>query len=172
MSKQTTYTLYKIYSENCLLYIGRTKRPLHMRLRGHFFKAPMHRGINIECVTKIEYATFPTEADMFLYEIYYINKCKPPLNRDDKAEDQLTVRLPEVPFWEYDCWLMGKWREEIFRRDVEDEEKQRLKFQIEKEKREKRKEIFSCKGLSDKQKMEAWWEWLVEYYEPVRNGLL
>jgi len=108
-----SFILYKIYYDFGVAYLGRTKQNLQSRLRGHFFSKPMHRTIAINLVTKIEYATFPTEADMFLYEIYYINKYKPPLNVDDKAHDDLTINLPPVEFAEFDCKLLKKWAEKL-----------------------------------------------------------
>ena len=170
-SKQKIFCLYKIYSDNCLLYVGRTKQPLQQRLHGHFFKKPMLREINIECVTKIEYALLPTEADLNLMEIYYINKLKPPLNRDDKAPDQLTIELPELEFQEYEYKLMDKWRKEIHERDELDAEKRRQKAQLELERQRKRREIFGCEDLTPEEKTEQYTWWLENYYEPIRNGL-
>jgi excinuclease UvrABC nuclease subunit len=95
------------------VYLGRTKQPLQDRIRGHLFKKPMHRSININLVTKIEYALFKTEADMNLYEIYLIILLKPPLNVDDKTNDSLTVTLPEIEFTLFNCHLWDKWIEEI-----------------------------------------------------------
>lgn len=111
--KENKPILYKIYYDGVLVYLGRTKQPLQNRLRGHFFKKPMHRVIDINQVTKIEYAEFPTVADMYLYEIYYINRLKPSLNVDDLAHDAITVMLPEVPFIEYNCKLLERWKNEI-----------------------------------------------------------
>lgn len=165
------FKLYKIYSENCLLYLGRTKQPLKQRLHGHFFKKPMVREINIEAVTRIEYASFTTEADMYLMEVYYINKLKPVLNRDDKARDALTIELPEASFIEYACPLMDKWRNEIRVADEAIAEKRNQKLKLEQEKHDKRKEIFGDENLSLEEKQELWWAWLEEYYEPVRNSL-
>lgn len=105
--------LYKIYYGDSLVYLGRTKQPLQNRLRGHFFKKPMHRVIDINLVSKIEYAEFKTVADMYLYEIYYINRLKPSLNVDDLAHDEVTVTLPEVQFIKYECKLFERWKEEI-----------------------------------------------------------
>lgn len=105
--------LYKIYYGDNLVYLGRTKQPLQNRLRGHFFKKPMHRVIDINLVSKIEYAEFKTVADMYLYEIYYINRLKPSFNIDDLAADEVTVTLPEVPFIEYKCPLFERWKDEI-----------------------------------------------------------
>lgn len=120
--KEIKPVLYKIYYGEELVYLGRTKQPLQNRLRGHFFKKPMHRIIDINLVTKIEYAEFKTVADMYLYEIYYINRLKPTLNVDDRASDEVTVSLPEVPFIEYECPLFNRWKEEISLKSSEWEE--------------------------------------------------
>lgn len=113
MSASKTHTLYKIYYGDTLVYLGRTNQPLQTRLRGHFFKKPMHRTIDINQVSRIEYAEFPTEADMFLYEIYLINLLKPTFNVDDRAQDNLTIALPEKVFKEFECSLMDKWKSEL-----------------------------------------------------------
>lgn len=107
------YILYKIYYGDHLVYLGRTKQPLQNRLRGHLFKKPMHRVIDISQVSKVEYAMFKTEADMNLYEIYYINLYKPQLNIDDKTRDELTVKLPEVEFEVYNCPNWDKWKRQL-----------------------------------------------------------
>lgn len=112
------FLLYRIFyrnqsGENFIAYIGRTKQLLQTRIRGHLFAKPMHRTISIEQVTRIEYASLQTEADMNLYEIYYILKEKPPLNVDDKTRDGLTVELPELAWAEFEPPLWEKWREEL-----------------------------------------------------------
>lgn len=116
MSKNK-FLLYKIYySGTCgdiVAYLGRTKQPINARLRGHFFKMPMHKMIDIFSISKIEVAECKTEADMFLYEIYYINRFKPALNRDDKAEDELTFTIPELDFQPYNCNLLDKWKNQL-----------------------------------------------------------
>ena len=116
------FMLYKIYystetGKDVLVYLGRTTQPLNARLRGHFFKKPMQRSIDINKVSKIEFAEFSTMADMYLYEIYLINLLKPCLNVDDCAKDQLTFTLPWVDFKEYNCELMDKWRKQINDKD-------------------------------------------------------
>ena len=171
-TKKKEFLLYKIYSENGLLYLGRTNQPLDRRLYGHFFRKPMHREINIECVTRIEYALFPTQADQYLYEIYYINMLKPPLNRDDKARDHLTVSLPHVHFQEYECRLLGKWKQEIREQDRQDELRQSRLRKIEIERREKRKEIYMREDITPEQKQDLFTNWLLNYYEPVRNAMI
>ena len=113
MSKIQGFILYRIWYGDSLVYLGRTKQPLQSRIHGHLFKKPMHRSIAINLVTKIEYAEFPTEADMNLYEIYFINLWKPPLNIDDKCKDELTVHLPDVEWSTFTTPLWDKWIKEI-----------------------------------------------------------
>ena len=73
----------------------------------------MQRKIEIEQVTKIEYTQFSTEADMNLYEIYFILKWHPPLNVDDKTKDFPTVQLPPVKWADFHTHLWDKWKKEI-----------------------------------------------------------
>ncbi len=112
-------TLYKIYYGDTLVYLGRTNQPLQTRLRGHFFKKPMHRLLDLTLVSKVEYAEFQSIADMYLYEIYYINRLKPSLNVDDRARDELSVTLPDVEFVRYDFPLQEKWKCEIAKQNDE-----------------------------------------------------
>ena len=83
------------------------------------FKKPMHRTIFIDQVTKIEYAEFQSEADMNVYEVYYINLYKPSLNCDDKAEDNLHIQLPDVEWKEFTTHLWDKWKSELQQSDDE-----------------------------------------------------
>lgn len=108
MASPKGFILYKIWYGDCLAYLGRTKQPLQARIRGHMFAKPMHRAIDIHNVTKIEYTKLQTEADMNLYEIYFINLYKPPLNIDDKAQDNLTIQLPELKWEEF---IPSKWED-------------------------------------------------------------
>lgn len=107
------FLLYRIWYGEHLVYVGRTKQPLQDRIRGHLFAKPMHRTIAIGQVTKIEYAAFVTEADMNLYEIYFILKWHPPLNVDDKTRDYPTVELPDVVWTEFKTPLWEKWVNEL-----------------------------------------------------------
>lgn len=113
------FILYRIWYGDTLIYLGRTKQPLQSRIHAHLFKKPMHRSISVNLVTKIEYAEFPTEADMNLYEIYFINLWKPPLNIDDKCKDELTVHLPDVEWKKFTTPLWDKWKKEIAAIDKE-----------------------------------------------------
>lgn len=119
MNKIQGFILYRFWYGDTLVYLGRTKQPLQSRIHGHLFKKPMHRSISINLVTKIEYAEFPTEADMNLYEIYFINLWKPPLNIDDKCKDELTIHLPDVEWKTFKTPLWDKWEREITVADKE-----------------------------------------------------
>lgn len=114
--KESKFKLYKIYYGDNLVYLGRTKQPLQTRIRNHIFKQPMHRTLFIDQITKIEYAEFNSEADMNVYEVYYINLYKPPLNCDDKAKDRLTINLPEVEWKPFYTDLWNKWKSETAKR--------------------------------------------------------
>ena len=117
----TKYTIYRIWYGDSIVYVGRTKQPLQSRIRGHLFAKPMHRVVAIEQVSKIEYAELDTEADMNLYEIYYILKYKPCLNVDDKTKDTLTVSLPELEWREFYTTLWEKWTNTITEKRTEHE---------------------------------------------------
>lgn len=112
MSKRNIkHILYKVFYStpegDCLVYLGRTNQPIKARLRGHFTAKPMMRKLDPRLVTRIECAELQTEADMFLYEIYYINLWKPTLNCDDKSREELTIRMPELDFHPLDLDAIG-----------------------------------------------------------------
>lgn len=125
MSSPKGFILYRIWYGDCLSYLGRTKQPLQSRIRGHMFAHPMHRAIDIHNVTKIEYTQLQTEADMNLYEIYFINLWKPPLNVDDKARDGLTIVLPELEWSEFHPANWDKWKRRLKSEDMYGWHKQR-----------------------------------------------
>jgi hypothetical protein len=77
------------------------------------FNQPMHRTIDIHNVSKIEYTMLKTEADMNLYEIYFINLWKPPLNVDDKARDELTITLPDLEWKEFIPVNWNEWKNQL-----------------------------------------------------------
>ena len=107
------FLLYRIYYGDIIAYLGRTKQPLQARIRGHVFQKPMHKLILIQNVSKIEYTELQTEADMNLYEIYYINLWKPPLNVDDKARDELSISLPELEWKEFVPANWDDWKRQL-----------------------------------------------------------
>lgn len=106
------YVLYKIYYDDELVYIGRTKQELKQRLRHHFFGGnAMTKKLDILQTTRIEYCICETEADMNLFEIYLIALYKPRINKDDKPCDNLTIYLPEPEFYQYFDPIIDKWKE-------------------------------------------------------------
>lgn len=89
------YFVYRIFYGNEIVYVGRTKQALINRMRAHMNKIDKVK-LHPSLVSRIEYAECESEADMCLYEVYYINKWHPELNDDAKAGDSLTVTLPEL----------------------------------------------------------------------------
>ena len=114
-------TLYKIYRPSpdgeYVIYLGRTRNNLTKRLRNHFITHhPFQKEIKLCEGTRIEYAEFDTLADMYVAEIAYINIIKPPLNVEDKAHDELTLRidLSQVEWRKWDKkHLLDKWMGKI-----------------------------------------------------------
>lgn len=113
------HIVYRVFYDDQIVYVGRTNQPLTARIHGHLFAKPMHRKLSIDSISRIEYAEFKTEADMNLYEIYYILMLHPPLNVDDKTRDFPTVRLPDVPFHKARFPRWEVWKEEIKAQDNE-----------------------------------------------------
>ena len=150
------FTLYRIYYGDHIVYLGRTKQPLQNRIRGHLFKKPMHRELYIEQISKIEYSTFKTEADMYLYEIYFINLWHPPLNRDDKATDDLTVELPPVEWKAFETKLWEKWKKEIEENDAADAARKKKKMEVFEKDREMRRKRIT--GLITEDEYWDFWE--------------
>lgn len=156
MEKEAVFTLYRIFYGDQIVYLGRTKQPLQDRIRGHLFKRPMHREIHIEQVSKIEYATFQTEADMNVYEVYFINLWHPALNRDDKARDALTITLPPVEWVEWTTRLWDKWKKEIADTDAMNREIRQKKLDAFKKDQEMRRKRRS--GEISEQEYWDFWE--------------
>lgn len=149
------FILYRFFYGNDIVYLGRTKQPLQNRIRGHLFKKPMHRSIDVNLVTKIEYAEFKTEADMNLYEIYFINLYKPTLNIDDKVKDNLTITLPDVEWKPFNIPLWKKWQAEIKKND--DAEKMRSE---EKKARVEMKRLLRRKKINGEISEEDYWNYI------------
>lgn len=124
------FLLYKIYCNNELSYIGRSKQKLQVRLYQHFHKAPMIRDIDINQVTKIEFTELQSEADMNVWEIYLINKYKPHLNKDSKSKDDLTFDLIEPEFKEFYYYKIQEWKDSINLKDQEFEKKKQEKIML------------------------------------------
>ena len=74
--------------------------------------------IDIHNVTKIEYTMLQTEADMNLYEIYFINLWHPPFNVDDNAKDDLTIMLPDLQWQEFVPKRWEEWKRQLKQEDM------------------------------------------------------
>lgn len=83
----------------------------------------MHRILNIDLISKVEFHEFNSEADMNLYEIYYILLLHPVFNVDDKTKDYPTVRLPEVEFTTATFKKWEEWKELIHQKEADGETK-------------------------------------------------
>jgi hypothetical protein len=129
--KINSFVIYRIYDDFGLMYVGKTAQPLNQRLHGHFFAKPMMRKLSPRAVNLIEYAVCKTAADMNLYEIYYIEKLKPPYNFANKHSDELSITLPDLTFSAYECKLLEKWRKEIEIKEQDESEQNKRKLSIE-----------------------------------------
>lgn len=117
------HIVYRIYYGDQIVYVGRTNQPLQTRIRGHLFAKPMHRILSIDLISKVEFHEFDSEADMNLYEIYYILLLHPVFNVDDKTKDYPTVRLPEVEFTTATFKKWEEWKELIHKKEADGETK-------------------------------------------------
>lgn len=81
--------IYFFYShDHKLLYIGKSSR----NLGGRILSSLKER----QNVWNIRYALTKSKSDANLYELYYISKYKPPLNKDCKENDSLNISLDEL----------------------------------------------------------------------------
>lgn len=81
------YGVYFIYGEQKeLLYVGKS-RNLFERLSN---------SLREKKGAYYSFAVTSTNSDAHLYEIYYISKLKPVMNKDSMEKDNLTVTLPEL----------------------------------------------------------------------------
>lgn len=145
-----SFILYKIYYGKECVYLGRTNQPIANRLRGHFFKTPNMKTLDISMVSKIKIAECKTKADMYLYEIYYINRLKPRINRDDKANDDITIELPELNYEEYKPKNFNKWLDKVKEKDAAYKSQKEYEHQRFLDKQEARRTL----------RGEAYYDWL------------
>ena len=102
--------IYKIYIGRKCAYIGCTTNDLTATLRVHFFNDKDE--IDINRVSKIEYAMLQSYADCLVYKTYYINSIKPIYNKSEKARDEISssIVLPDLNFIEYNNPIIDKWK--------------------------------------------------------------
>ena len=90
------YYIYKYLNKNEeIIYIGLTSRPIQRRIKEHEVEELQKETY------RIEYAKVMTEADMRMYELYYINKYNPKFNVRDLYVDGNQITLPELNFVPY-----------------------------------------------------------------------
>lgn len=123
------FILYKIYykdsnNNDILVYLGKTTQKLNSRLHNHFFKDKKSKVLDLNLVSKIEYCTCESQADLNLYEVYFIEFFKPLLNKDVKSKDKLTVELPSLQWNLFVTYLLEKWKSELNLRNLTEKEKQ------------------------------------------------
>lgn len=105
--------VYRVYYGDQIVFVGKTAQPLCERMKNHFFKKKYVQYLDINQVSKIEYTVCRSAADMYLYEIYYINLLHPELNKQSNARDNLTVKLPNKRWLQYRPRLFDKWKQDI-----------------------------------------------------------
>ena len=94
MSK--TNIIYRYFNKhNEVIYVGLTARPLNKRVKEH-------QAELLQTETDhIDFAEVKSEADMRMYELYYINKYRPKYNKRDLYFDGHNLQLPELIFIPY-----------------------------------------------------------------------
>lgn len=102
--------LYKIYMGHRCIYIDITTGDLTATLRTKFFGKD--NILDLERISKIEYAILPSQADCFVYKAYLVNLIKPIYNKSDRARDMISqdIALPELNFIEYNNPIVDKWK--------------------------------------------------------------
>lgn len=90
------YTLYKVFYPEGLVYIGRTVQPLARRLKDHYCRKHRAKELSQSEIIRVEYAECKSLSDLYVYEVFYINRLKPLFNVDDKAHDSLSLSLPPL----------------------------------------------------------------------------
>lgn len=95
--------IYRLYNANKeIIYVGKTVNKFTKRIRTHFtnYKKYNKNGFWRKKVKYFDVAEVETEANLCLYEIYYINKIKPKNNTSNMGEGKLTVTLEDLNFSE------------------------------------------------------------------------
>ena len=91
MPETVGYYVYFYYVNDELIYVGRTKT-VWARYNAHLREHDLYSQI-----TKIIIYEFLSDADMMLYEKYYITLYHPPLNKADTQWNKPSILLPEPP---------------------------------------------------------------------------
>jgi excinuclease UvrABC nuclease subunit len=127
LENSSLWSIYRMKNkEDKILYIGQTIQPMKRRIEQHFGKNGYLKKI-VEAVEIIETAKVPNDADMNIYEAYYIAIYKPQWNGQLKTSDKPTVILPELNFEVLEEWRTIKPRM-IARCKREEEREYRKKY--------------------------------------------
>ena len=96
---ETKFILYRIWYGTMLVYVGQTIQKLEQRMRQHFL---YDNDLDINATTLIEFAYLNSQADLNVYELYFINKYRAFENRLGLTNDKLTITLPELNWQNFD----------------------------------------------------------------------
>ena len=102
------YCVYRfIDKEGDIIYVGKTKH-LKKRMTSQHFTIEGHLPRRAyEETDRVEYTELPTEMDMGIVELYYINRYKPKYNVQSKQVAELSLKIDEG----------HRWREYVIRKD-------------------------------------------------------
>ena len=93
------YFLYRFLNKNNnIIYVGKTTNPMKKRMN-------RHRHCPKQCYqerTKVLYAELETKADLFIYEVYYINKYMPKYNKATKYKKQPQSKIIGLVWKDYE----------------------------------------------------------------------
>lgn len=104
--------IYKIYVGHKCVYIDYTQDNLINALRLHFMGNNHKQHIDVDMVSKVEYATVKSLADAIVQTAYLVNRDKPLYNKSGKSRDELSedIILPELHFVEFNDPTLDKWK--------------------------------------------------------------
>jgi excinuclease UvrABC nuclease subunit len=89
--------------EGKVLYVGQTVQPMKRRTEQHFGANGYLKKI-VEVVETIEIAKVANDADLNIYEAYYISLLHPQWNGQLMTTDKPTIVLPELEFEAFEDW--------------------------------------------------------------------
>lgn len=82
-----------------VIYVGRTRTSISSRMNQHYGKRG-HLPIECyNCVNRIEYIELKSQIDMYIKELYYIDKWKPTYNEVNKYEETAETIIEENEMW-------------------------------------------------------------------------
>lgn len=91
-------------NQNEIIYIGRTKN-IKQRMEHHLGNRS-HLNVNVyKELNSIEYCKLNNSNEMYIYEIYLINKYSPKYNTQYNSQAHLTFELPELTWTTYEKTL-------------------------------------------------------------------